>query len=222
MEIKGITESLFQHLRVRVITGDLKPGQRLTETQLASDFGISRGPLREALRLLENESLVVSFPRKGTYVTQLLSKDFKHVCEVREMIECYAIDLLKEKNVRQFLDEVSSSIIASGSPPAATILPEEKLAHIKANASFHAALIKATGNLWLIKFFQTIGTTLTRCQFMYGFTPGMIERADQEHQQLRDFLSSEAYEKAKKLMRAHINHFLKLLLSQCSKENEEI
>ena len=220
MEIKGITESIFQHLRVRVITGDLKPGQRLNETQMASDFGISRGPLRDALRLLENERLVVSYPRKGTYVTKLTTKDFKDVYRSREMIECYAIDLIKASGSKKSLDSTCFDTSASVLPLPLESDPEKKMDFIEASASFHVALVRAAGNSWLMKFFETIGTTLARCQFMYGFTPGMSEQADGDHEKLLNLIEIGSYEKAKSLMRSHINNFLELLLSQYAEKDE--
>lgn len=218
IQIKGITNIIYEHLRAQIITGELNGGQRLNEGQLSSHYGISRGPLREAFRLLENDNLVVNFPRKGTYVTKISNKDFKHIYQTREMLECYAIDIFKEKQIRQFAEN-SNSISTSTLPPAPTSSPEEKLAYINGNASFHVSLIEATGNSWINKFYQTISTTLARCQFLYAFTPGMAQQAAQEHQQLRDRLRMGAYDDAKILMKAHINNFLELLLQQCHEGN---
>ncbi len=220
IQIKGITNTIYEHLRAQIITGELKGGQRLNEGQLSSHHGISRGPLREAFRLLENDNLVINFPRKGTYVTKISIKDFKHIYQTREMLECYAIDIFKEKQIRQFAEN-SNSIPASTPPPAPTSSPEEKLAYINENASFHVSLIEATGNPWVSKFYQTISTTLARCQFLYAFTPGMSQQAAQEHEELRQILRTGAYDNAKILMKAHINNFLELLLRQCHEENSE-
>ncbi len=222
MEIKGITETIFQYLRVRVITGELKPGQRLNETKLASDFGVSRGPLREALRILENERLVKNYPRKGTYVTKLTSKDFEEVYRSREMIECYAIDLIERDGLDTWKDALSTQLLISPPLPTEDSTPEEKLEFIHANAGFHIALVHATGNSWLMKFFETIGTTLARCQFLYAFTPGMKQRAAEDHQALLELLEIGAYDRAKARMRSHINEFLELLLGHhAEKDNDE-
>ncbi len=82
------------------ITGELKPGQKLNECGLSEELGISRPPLRETFRILEKDQLVVAIPRKGTYVTELSIRDFEEVCQIREMVECYVVDLLKISNVR--------------------------------------------------------------------------------------------------------------------------
>ena len=100
MEILGVTKSTVQYLREQIITGELAPGQKLSEMEISSNLGISRPPLREAFRILENENLVLSIPRKGCYVTQVSMEDCRHIYEAREMIECHAIELLKAQNVR--------------------------------------------------------------------------------------------------------------------------
>ena len=71
MELKDVTKSIMEIIMTKIITGQLESGERLNENQWASDYNISRGPLREAFRLLEHEGLVTSVPRKGTFVKNL-------------------------------------------------------------------------------------------------------------------------------------------------------
>jgi len=103
MEIKSVTDSVTQYLRKQIITSELAAGQRLNETNLASHLSISRPPIREAFRILENEHLVVNIPRKATYVSDISIEDLQEVYQAREMLECYAIDLLKDKNISDLL-----------------------------------------------------------------------------------------------------------------------
>lgn len=67
--VRGVTESVVQYLRIHIIEGELVPGQKLNEIELAVRLGINHTPLREAFRILENAHLIVSIPRKGCYVT---------------------------------------------------------------------------------------------------------------------------------------------------------
>ncbi len=71
MEIKSVTESIVHYLRDHIISGDFAPGRKLTEMELSAQMGVSRPPLREALRIMENDNLVTRIPRKGTYVTTI-------------------------------------------------------------------------------------------------------------------------------------------------------
>ena len=78
MEIQGITESIFQHLKNEIITGNLAPNLRLSEERIAASLGVSRAPLREALRLLENDNFVVRLPRRGAYVADLIVENLDY------------------------------------------------------------------------------------------------------------------------------------------------
>jgi DNA-binding GntR family transcriptional regulator len=100
MEILNVTGSVLQFLRDKIITGELKSGQKLNENALSSSLGVSRPPLREVFRMLEKDRMVINIPRKGTYVAELSLKDYEELSQVREMMECYAIDLLKASNIR--------------------------------------------------------------------------------------------------------------------------
>ena len=102
MEIKDVTQSIFEILSNRILTSQLKDGERLNENRLAAEHNISRGPLREAFRLLEKEGLVRSIPRKGTFVKELHKRDIEEVFQIREMIECFAIDLIVTNNLKDY------------------------------------------------------------------------------------------------------------------------
>ena len=91
----GLTRSLVDDLRTLIIMGDFAPGSKINEIRLASDLGISRSPLREALRTLGNERLIMNIHRRGSFVTETSQKDLAEMFQIREMIECYAITLLK-------------------------------------------------------------------------------------------------------------------------------
>ena len=79
-----LRDVVFNTLREAILKGELKPGERLMELQLASKLGVSRTPIREAIRMLEQEGLAVTMPRKGAEVAKMTLKDMEDVLEVRE------------------------------------------------------------------------------------------------------------------------------------------
>lgn len=218
MEIIGVTRSAFQYLRVKIITGELPAGQKLNENQLSSLLDISRPPLREAFRLLEHEHLVVNIPRKGTYVTNISREDFREVYHAREMIECYAIDLLETKNIRELpqVGSVLDQTIDLSLPSNAE--GEEKLDYLMAFANFHVALVEAAGNSRLIYFYQAISSNLSRYQFMYAYIPGLTRNSQEEHQQIMELIKIGAYDRAKEHLQAHIDNFIGLLETKIGEE----
>jgi len=94
---RPLRDVVFENLRESILTGRLKPGQRLMEIQLAEGLGVSRTPVREAIRKLELEDLVVMLPRKGAYVTNMSLKEILDVLEVRATLESLAAKLAAKK-----------------------------------------------------------------------------------------------------------------------------
>ena len=211
MKIKSITESVTEYLRLQIITGEFAPGQKLNETELASRLNISRPPLREAFRILENEHLVVSVPRKGTYVTDISIEDLEEVYQAREMLECYAIDLLKDKNIRDLPTVTASVESASDLAIPSQDNREEVFSYLKSFVGFHIKLVESAGNSWVTHFYNSISSHLARYQFIYLYIPGSGRRSIKEHQQILDFIKISNYEKAKKFMREHINYTFEFL-----------
>ena len=99
-----LREVVFQTLRRGILRGDLKPGERLMEIRLANRLGVSRTPIREAIRMLEHEGLVVNIPRRGAQVSRITEKDLRDVLEVREGLEDLAVTLACERMTEEDLD----------------------------------------------------------------------------------------------------------------------
>ena len=91
VESKGIAEHVYQQLRQAIHLGQLKPGQRLVDTELAEALQVSRATVRESLRLLESKGLVVNRHRRGTFVAELTPEDLRDVYKFRSVLECHAV-----------------------------------------------------------------------------------------------------------------------------------
>jgi DNA-binding GntR family transcriptional regulator len=203
MEVIGLTKSVAQYLRDYIITGDLAPGQKLNELELSSRLNVSRPPLREAFRLLENEHLVISIPRKGCYVTELSMQDCRQIFEAREMIECYAVELFKAKNIRDMPD-VESALSATSDFWTPSYDKQEKAIRHNPFPHFHIKLIESSGNRWVIHFHKSITSSLARYQFMCTYVPGVPDQAQEEHEQIFNFIKRGNYDLAKEYLRSHI------------------
>src|SRR5438552_10864109 len=92
LRLLSVPEAVAQKLRDAVLAGQLKPGERLLEQKLAAGFGIGQPTLREALKELEFQGFVRKSPKKGTYVTELTTEDFRKIQEVRMALEVVAIE----------------------------------------------------------------------------------------------------------------------------------
>jgi DNA-binding GntR family transcriptional regulator len=222
MKLKSVKESVTEYIRNKIITGEFTAGQMINETALASHLNISRPPIREALRTLENEYLVVSVPRKGTYVSNLSIEDLRELYQVREMVECYAIELLERKNIRN-LPEVVSSLEAFSrlSMPDSDNM-EQRLNYLKASYDFHIKLVESSGNKLLTYWNNSMCSHLNRYQFIYFYIPGSKQCSREDHQQILDLITMGAYEKVQKLLMEHIQYTFEFLQDRISSNEMEI
>ena len=211
MEIKTVTNFATEYLRKQIITGELVADRRINETDLAARLKISRPPIREALRILENEHLVINIPRKGTNVTKISIEDLQDIYKAREMLECYAIDILKAKNIRDLPNVIESVESASDLSIPSQDNKDEVFTYLQAFADFHIKLIDSTGNNWVAHFYHSISSHLARYQFIYLYIPGSGRRSSEEHNQILGFIKAGNYEKAKKFVREHINYTFEFL-----------
>ena len=105
-DYKPLRDIIFTTLREAIIMGELKPGERLMEVQLAQKMGVSRTPVREAIRKLELEGFVIMIPRKGAHVAKLSVKDIMDVLEVRASLDGLATSLAAERIAESELKEL--------------------------------------------------------------------------------------------------------------------
>ncbi len=217
MEIIGVTESVLQYLRVHIITGDLAPGQKLNEIELSSSLNVSRPPIREAFRVLENESLVVSFPRKGCFVSGISMDDCRNIFEVRRMIECFAIDLFAAKRIKRVPGAASALDVTSdlALPPADDAYGRYR--YLREIAEFHIQLVAQSGNQRLVAMYNGIFPSLARYQSFYTYIPGLMDESHREHEQILQWIETGSYDKAKRAMGSHINKFINLIEERMEK-----
>lgn len=214
MEILGVAKTAIEYLRDKIITGKLEPGSKVNEAKLAAELGISRPPLREAIRTLEEMQLVTYRPRRGCVVTGISPKLFRDLYEAREMIESYALELYERKSIKDLsAAEKALEVTEDLSPPATDDL-REKLNYLNAFAAFHYHLVEGAGNAQLAYMYSRIGYNLSRYQFMYAYIPGLTRNSQEEHRKIVKMIKDGHYAEAKHFLRRHIQHFVELMESK--------
>jgi DNA-binding GntR family transcriptional regulator len=224
MLVIGVVNSLIEYIREQIISGDLVAGQKLNEVQLAEKFNISRPPLREAFRILENDRLVVSIPRKGCCVSKISIEDLRAVFEARAMIESYAIDLLKKKNVTAIPEVVSIFSKASALGPIEwdSLDTKERIKSLKILADFHTKLVEAAGNDLLIHFHHTITYNLIRYQYKYPYRPETFLHSQDLHKQIIEEIQAGAFAQAQMTLETHHRTFVEILEKRMKEENLQL
>lgn len=220
MLFTNIAESVAEHLRYLIIDQKLKPGQKLNEIELASELGISRSPLREAFRVLSGEHLIEIVPRKGSYVTKVSMEDCMEIYEAREMIEFFAVELLKRRGVRKIPEVERALAITSGLDVPVAADAEKKFKYLKHIADFHIKIVEAAGNSKLISYYQYMFPNLARYQAMYVFINGLMHDSQEAHEEIYQLICDGQYDRARSLLREHITSWPHLLEELLSKQGD--
>ncbi len=204
MKIQGVAESVLHHLRQKIITGAFPPDSRLNEIELADSFGVSRPPLREAFRKLENENLIVSVPRKGTYVSGVSLDDCEQIYRARIMLECGAIDIIGEQG-RDVLDELRQTLEEEKQfEPPKNPTPEDMPTFFQVMANFHNKMVESCGNNWIIHFYRQQRPSMARYQIMYLRLPGSLTASHEEHERVFKQIEGGQLAEAKFAISEHI------------------
>lgn len=209
---KPLRDVVFETLRDAIITQVLKPGERLMEIQLADEMGVSRTPVREAIRKLELEGLVVMVPRKGAYVAGVSMKDIHEVYEVRAALEMLAVTLAAERITDEELDALERQVLRESEAEADQ--DEHALDNIiYIDSSFHDIIYQAAHNQRLVQFVNILQEQLQRFRAASLSRPGRSKTALDEHKQIVEALAERNGELAAKLAKEHIENAENAMIS---------
>jgi len=158
MKEKSLRNRAYEHIHRKILAGDLEPGQQVSEASLASEIGISRTPVREAINQLRSEGLVLQVPRYGTVVRRPERQDIEELYELREGLESYAAGLAARRaapkdiealeRILEEMRQIAAEFRRSGRPALEGALLRRFLA---ADMGFHLALLRAAGNRRILK-----------------------------------------------------------------------
>lgn len=200
-EYLPLRDIVFQTLRNAILSGELEPGERLMETQLGEKLGVSRTPIREAIRKLELEGLVIMIPRKGAQVAPFTEKDIVDVLEVRASLEALAARLAcKRMDDRAFL---RLQLVIAEYEYALKDGDIETM--IEKDVEFHETIFNASQNDRLIQLFSSMGEQIQRYRVTYFKNITESERVLVEHNALLDALKARDEELASNLATDHIH-----------------
>ena len=201
-EYLPLRDVVFNTLREAILRGDLEPGERLMEIALANRLGVSRTPIREAIRKLELEGLVVMIPRKGAHVASITKKDLQDVLEVRTSLEILAAKLACER-----MDDQQRENLYQALEHFKDVLKTKDVTAIAgADVDFHDVIFASTQNARLVQILNNLREQMYRYRLEYlkGFSSH--ERLLQEHRALAAAIEAKDQELAAAIVRAHIEN----------------
>lgn len=189
---------VLAELRSQIIRGSYRPGERLTEDRLADDFGVSRNPVREALRVLDGEGFVRVIPRKGAVVAVPDSQLVDELFHIRTMLEPFAAELVASRISDAQLDELKQ--IVDHSREATEQRDYARLTEL--NSVFHQRIVELSGNRWL----RSVGTSIYQ-HVQWVFRLGAVGRAPHswvEHLQMIEALGTRDPKAARRAAERHV------------------
>ncbi len=199
---RPLRELVCETIRQAIVDGVFSPGERLMEIQLADEMGVSRTPVREAIRKLELEGFVVMIPRRGTYVADISIKDINEVYEIRTSLEVLAAGLAAERISDEELETMQRLLVEIGHHMEDGNI--EKIVEI--DTAFHDVLYKASRNQRLAGIINNLReqiTVIRRRSMMY---PGRLQNTMEEHRTLVDCIAAHDVDRAQNAARLHMEN----------------
>ena len=197
-----LRDVVFNTLREAILRGDLQPGERLMELQLASKLGVSRMPIREAIRMLEQEGLAVTMPRKGAEVAKMTLKGMEDVLEIRGALDELASQLACERITEEQLVRLE----ARKQDFEASLKSGDVKLIAEADVNFHDVIYEATGNPKLVSLLNNLREQIYRYRVEYIKKVENHPILIKEHEAIYQSLLSRNQEDAKLSIREHVEN----------------
>ncbi|MCR4740247.1 MAG: GntR family transcriptional regulator [Lachnospiraceae bacterium] len=215
-EFLPLRDVVFKTLRQSILSGDLNPGERLMEIHLAKKLGVSRTPIREAIRMLELEGLVTMVPRKGAEVSRISADDMRDVLEVRRSLDSLAVSLACERMTaaeREKLKEAELEFEDAIKTKKASVIAG-------ADVKFHDIILISSKNKRLLQLVNNLAERVYRYRLEYVKDERNHEKLISEHRQIMENIFSGNKAEAKKAIEIHIDNQEKNIIKQLSDENK--
>jgi len=195
-----LRDVVFKTLRKAILTGELKPGERLMEIHLANRMGVSRTPIREAIRMLELEGMVTMIPRRGAEVAQITFKGLKDVLEVRGALDRLAIELACERISKEQLARLKEAMLAFEK----SIKTKNEKVITQADVQFHDIIVEAGGNEKLAQMVSNLSEQVYRYRYECVKDASRHEELIMEHRRMYESIEKKDKAGATEAVKLHI------------------
>jgi DNA-binding GntR family transcriptional regulator len=197
---RPLHEQAIDQLREMIVEGILKPGDRISEKDLCDSLGISRTPLREALKVLAAEGLVTLFARRGAAVSDLTGEKLEEKFEAIRMVEAFALSKASEDNVGPLIDRLQ----AIQDEMAAALAKGNVKRYFASNEQFHKAIVASTGNPTLIDIHTSLSGHLRRARVFGLHSHPINHKFINEHARVIKALRRNDFAGAQKEISSHL------------------
>lgn len=211
-----LRDVVFQTLRDAILKGKLKPGERLMEMHLANKLGVSRTPIREAIRMLEKEGLAVTVPRKGAMVANMTEKDLENVLEIRDALDELSV---RTACMRATDEDFSNLKKAMGAFEKACKGNDVRLI-VDRDEKFHDIIYRMTDNEKLIEIIGNLREQMYRYRYEYVKDRANYSVLVDEHKKILDGLKERNVDFVQNIMHQHLANQVNAVRSLIREQTE--
>ena len=207
---RTMTEIVADEIRVRILNGDFVPGQRLVAAEIADEMGVSRMPVRDALRNLESTGLVETIPHRGTVVKDLSELEILELYQIRAVLEGLAARLASEHMDEKTLEKINKKI---SQHDLKTIQNEDYDSFTRLNREFHALIWQASGSPKLESLLANLYDACNQYRNLSMLVPGRPDSIFKEHYTLFEAIKRHDCDEAERLGRTHYENTSRALIT---------
>jgi len=209
-----LRERIVDFVKDAIVTGRLKPGERVPEQEVAENFGISRTPIREAFRQLESEGFITVTPRKGAVVSPITDRDVSEFYAIKSLLEGYAArtacSKLTPRDIKR-LETLNANMVKCAERG-------DFKGFFKLDNQFHYTFIKACGNDKLFNLIQHLVQQFERFRMTALSLPGRMQESTKQHDQILEGFKTKSVDTVEALVRDNAEKGRDVLVSEILKE----
>ncbi len=207
---RPLREIVYEELKKQILEGKIDPGTRMMEVEMAEEMGVSRTPIREAIRKLEKEGLVIIEPRRGIYVSQISAKDMVEILEVRQNMEGLAASYAAIR-----MSDEAKEILKETAEAYNKAVQEENMEDmIKYDTRFHHLIVEGSDNKILLNMVEQLQELVLRFRYLYYDSFKRAEQMPAEHTMILKAILEKDTEKAREGAGLHIARLKEMVLRE--------
>ena len=207
---KPLREMVYEELKLQILTGSIVPGTRMMEVELAEEMGVSRTPIREAIRKLEKEGLVTIEPRRGAYASRISTEDMVEILEVRQDLEglaaFFAASRMSDDNLEK-LRTVSNQYNKAVEEGNMNDM-------IRYDTMFHRLIVDSCSNKILVHMVEQLQEMVLRFRYIYYDNFKRAEHMPEEHRAILEAIAEHDADKAREAADVHIYRLKQLVIEE--------
>lgn len=207
---KPLREMVYEELKIQILTGAIVPGTRMMEVELAEEMGVSRTPIREAIRKLEKEGLVTIEPRRGAYASMISTQDMVEILEVRQDLEGLAAYFAASRMTDDEMKELKE--IAGKYNDAVSFGSMKDM--IQYDTKFHRLIVDSCNNKILVNMVEQLQEMVLRFRYIYYDNFKRAENMPEEHQEIIEAIASGDADRARAAADLHIDRLKQLVIEE--------